>query len=81
MTHFQLPNPLSRGEITLRLGSIVDGADIQNAVPLDPVEELSLYFLVSPAKGRLHLVIQVPPLHECQPSALSYAKDIHSVFS
>jgi len=32
---YKLPKPLSRGEIAMILGSIVDGADIPNAVPLD----------------------------------------------
>ena len=63
---FQLQTPLPTNAIVTTLGTIVDGANIPDAVQLDPVEELSHYF-PTPVPKRLHLVIQVPPPGEYQP--------------
>ena len=62
---FQLQTPLPTNAIVTTLGTIVDGANIPDAVQLDPVE-LSHYF-PTPVPKRLHLVIQVPPPGEYQP--------------
>lgn len=56
----QLPDPISNDDIVKTLGEVLDGANIPDAVRLNPMEKLSYYFPGAPVGGKLHLIIQVP---------------------
>jgi hypothetical protein len=66
VTYFQPEIPVPRHAINETLGGIVDGANVTNAVLLEPMAQLSAYF-EAPVEGKLHLVVQVPLPSETQP--------------
>ena len=57
----QLRKPLLSGDIVNTLGNIRAGTEIPDADKLDSAKKLSSYFPKQPVKGKLHLVVQVPP--------------------
>ena len=84
VTRLQLSDPISSGDITNKLGKIVDGADIPGAERLEPLKNLSSYFagFAEPVQDSICLVVQVlsPGLSGAyKPFARSRSYYIHSL--
>jgi hypothetical protein len=66
VTTSQLPNPVRWDDIFKTLGEINNGAEIPDAVQLEPKKRLSDYFPENPMPERIHVAIQAPPFGEHQ---------------
>ena len=80
MTRLQLKDPASPDDIVATIGEPEPGEEIPNADKLGPVEDLSDVFSEHPAKGAVHLVVQLPAQREQQAkvvtSGLSASLDV-----